>query len=58
MTTSIRGRTVLRLSICSHRTTPDDIDLVFKTLTDLGRRLLTEERPTFDVASAVTRDAG
>lgn len=57
MTTNIRGRTVLRLSICSHRTTPDDIDLVFQTLTDLGRRLLKEEQPAFDIESTVARDS-
>jgi aromatic-L-amino-acid/L-tryptophan decarboxylase len=37
MTTRLRGRTVLRLSICSHRTTERDIDNVFDTLAMLGR---------------------
>jgi aromatic-L-amino-acid/L-tryptophan decarboxylase len=36
MTTRLLGRTVLRLSICSHRTTPEDIDRVFNKLTELG----------------------
>lgn len=39
MTTEVRGRTVLRLSICSHRTTLADIDLVFTKLRELGERL-------------------
>lgn len=39
MTTSVRGRTVLRLSICSHRTTLQDIDAVFEKLRDLGERI-------------------
>jgi aromatic-L-amino-acid decarboxylase len=39
MTTSVRGRTVLRLSICSHRTTREDIDLVFNKLRSLGEQL-------------------
>lgn len=39
MTTSVRGRTVLRMSICSHRTTLEDIDVVFKKLGELGRAL-------------------
>lgn len=49
MTTSIHDRTVLRLSICSHRTTPDDIDHVFETLRELGEREDREHRPTLDV---------
>lgn len=39
MTTRLRGRTVLRLSVCSHRTTPADIDRVFAELQRLGREL-------------------
>jgi glutamate/tyrosine decarboxylase-like PLP-dependent enzyme len=39
MTSRIRRRTVLRLSICSHRTTPADIDVVFAKLRELGERL-------------------
>lgn len=39
MTTRIRGRTVLRLSICSHRTTLADIDFVFDVLAQIGREL-------------------
>lgn len=36
MTSKIHGRTVLRLSICSHRTTPADIDIVLAKLRELG----------------------
>jgi glutamate/tyrosine decarboxylase-like PLP-dependent enzyme len=43
MTTKVHGRTVLRLSICSHRTTLEDIDMVFAKLKELGEGLLTEE---------------
>lgn len=43
MTTRLRGLTVLRLSICSHRTTPEDIDLVFKTMREIGRNAVLEE---------------
>lgn len=39
MTTQIHGRTVLRLSICSHRTTLADIDAVFAKLRELGEML-------------------
>jgi glutamate/tyrosine decarboxylase-like PLP-dependent enzyme len=39
MTTKVRGQVVLRLSICSHRTTLDDIEHVFSTLQRLGRDL-------------------
>jgi len=39
MTSKIRGRVVLRLSICSHRTTPGDIDLVFTKIREFGGRL-------------------
>ncbi len=39
MTTSIRGKTALRLSITNHRTTKKDIDTTFQTLRSIGRRL-------------------
>lgn len=39
MTSQLRGRTVLRLSICSHRTTLDDIEAVFAELRQIGSRL-------------------
>ena len=39
MTSKVRGRIVLRLSISSHRTTLTDIDLVFAKLRDLGAKL-------------------
>jgi aromatic-L-amino-acid decarboxylase len=38
MTSKVHGRVVLRLSICSHRTTLDDIDLVLAKLRELGER--------------------
>jgi aromatic-L-amino-acid/L-tryptophan decarboxylase len=43
MTTRIRERTVLRMSICSHRTTPADIDAVFDALTQIGREISAED---------------
>lgn len=36
MASKVRGRIVLRLSICSHRTTLNDIDVVFAKLRELG----------------------
>ena len=39
MTTSIRGKIALRLSITNHRTTRADIDLTFDVLRTLGRKL-------------------
>jgi aromatic-L-amino-acid/L-tryptophan decarboxylase len=39
MTSSVKGRTVLRMSICSHRTTPADIETVFSALCEIGRAL-------------------
>lgn len=39
MTSKIRGRVVLRLSICSHRTKLQDIDLVFAKISELGATL-------------------
>jgi aromatic-L-amino-acid/L-tryptophan decarboxylase len=39
MTTRIRNRTALRLSISSHRTTIEDIDLVFAKLREIGLEL-------------------
>lgn len=40
MTSTIRERTVLRMSICSHRTTLDDIEAVFAKLTEIGADLI------------------
>jgi glutamate/tyrosine decarboxylase-like PLP-dependent enzyme len=45
MTTKIHGRTVLRLSICSHRTTLEDIEAVFAELKRLGSAFAEELRP-------------
>jgi aromatic-L-amino-acid decarboxylase len=42
MTSKIRDRVVLRLSISSHRTTLSDIDLVFSELIYLGAKLQTQ----------------
>lgn len=39
MTSTVRGQTVLRLSICSHRTTPADIEAVFARLAEIGRSI-------------------
>jgi len=39
MTTRIRGRVALRMSICSHRTLERDVDVTFEALAGLGRRL-------------------
>lgn len=39
MTSRIRGRTVLRVSICSHRTTRGDILRVFRAISEIGRDL-------------------
>jgi glutamate/tyrosine decarboxylase-like PLP-dependent enzyme len=38
-TTAVRGQTVIRLSICSHRTTPADIDRTFEALREHGERI-------------------
>jgi aromatic-L-amino-acid decarboxylase len=43
MTTRIRERTALRISICSHRTTLADIDAVFDALTQIGREISEKE---------------
>jgi glutamate/tyrosine decarboxylase-like PLP-dependent enzyme len=43
MTTRVRGRVVLRLSICSHRTTLRDIEIVFAKLRELGETLTRKE---------------
>ncbi len=40
MSSRHRGRVVIRLSICSHRTTPTDIDRVFGTIREIGQKLV------------------
>jgi glutamate/tyrosine decarboxylase-like PLP-dependent enzyme len=40
MTTKIHARVVLRLSVCSHRTTLEDIDRVFLKLREIGENLI------------------
>ncbi|SEL53255.1 pyridoxal-dependent decarboxylase [Haloferax larsenii] len=49
MTTAVHDRTVLQLSICSHRTTPDDIDRTFETLREIGEREDDTLRRTLDL---------
>lgn len=44
MTSKVKGYVVLRLSICSHRTTLDDIDVVFKKLKEIGEGLVKKTR--------------
>lgn len=39
MTSTVQERTVLRLSICSHRTTLEDIAAVFNKLSEIGAKL-------------------
>ena len=50
-TTDIHGRAALRTSVCSHRTTPDDIDLTFEALADHGARLHADRRADTPVFS-------
>lgn len=45
MSTRFRGRTVLRLSIFSPRTTPVEIDAVFNRMAELGKGLQNEHPP-------------
>lgn len=40
MTSKVRNRVVIRLSICSHRTTLADIDIVFGKLKEIGNSLI------------------
>lgn len=40
MTSRIRGRVVIRISVCSHRTTPADIERVFERMHAIGRASL------------------
>lgn len=46
MTSSVGGQTVLRLSICSHRTTPADIEAVFDKLAQIGEAIDSKETAT------------
>lgn len=39
MTSKIKGNVVIRFSICSHRTTLEDINEVFETLKEMGKQL-------------------
>jgi aromatic-L-amino-acid decarboxylase len=50
MTSRLRGRVVLRFSICSHRTTLADIEEVFAKLRELSRELVEEEGPALQAA--------
>ena len=47
-TTEVQDRTVIRLSICSHRTTPMDIDRTFEALREHGERIDAENRERLD----------
>ena len=42
MTTRIRGRLALRMSICSQRTLAEDVDVTFEAIAAAGRRLASE----------------
>ncbi|NHN41058.1 aspartate aminotransferase family protein [Halorubellus sp. JP-L1] len=44
-TTTVHDRRTLRTSICNHRTTDDDVDVVFEALADTGARLDADWRP-------------
>jgi aromatic-L-amino-acid decarboxylase len=44
MTSLVRGRRVLRLSLCSHRTTLADVDRVFEALRSAGAAADAHER--------------
>jgi hypothetical protein len=39
MTSKVLGKVVIRLSVCSHRTTKDDIRTVFLKLKEIGKSL-------------------
>lgn len=43
-TTEVQGHTAIRLSICSHRTTPADIDTTFEAIRRQGKRNDSEDR--------------
>jgi glutamate/tyrosine decarboxylase-like PLP-dependent enzyme len=43
MTTRIRGRVAIRMSICSHRTLDEDIDATFESIARWGRTLFRTE---------------
>ena len=46
-TTAVRGHVVLRFSICSHRTTPEDIDVTVDAILEHGERIDGDERERF-----------
>lgn len=43
MTSKVKGHIVIRLSICSHRTTLQDIELVFDRLQFIGRKIYEQD---------------
>jgi aromatic-L-amino-acid decarboxylase len=43
MTTRIRGRVALRMSICSQRTLAEDVDMTFEAIAAAGRHLASEQ---------------
>jgi glutamate/tyrosine decarboxylase-like PLP-dependent enzyme len=50
MTTRIRGRVAIRMSLCSHRTLEEDIDVTFEAIARWGR-LLSLSRPVHNETS-------
>jgi len=44
MTSKVKGHIVIRLSICSHRTTLQDMERVFERLQNIGSRIYHEEK--------------
>ena len=46
-TTTVRDHVVLRFSICSHRTTPDDVDVTVDAILEHGERIDAEGRDEF-----------
>lgn len=57
MTTRLRGRVVLRFSICSHRTTLKDIEEVFMKLQELGGELVKEDTPALEQLERTRQEA-
>jgi len=61
MTTRIRGRVALRMSICSHRTLQEDVDATFEAIASIGRGLArrsidaSAEQPTVEPSSKEER---
>jgi glutamate/tyrosine decarboxylase-like PLP-dependent enzyme len=54
MTTHIRGRVALRMSICSQRTLAEDVDATFEAIAAAGRRLDAERTALQPLAHAIS----